>query len=217
MPYCHRCGVVLPDVEGAEFCPNCGTLVTVKTLDKGQSSGLRPTKQGISRSSRMKGSVIAAVACLIVISIGALLPVDPYEAQYLLQEFEGIEEALSSFGVILIFGNNLMHSLIMFAPLIGPVYGSYVLYSTGRVVAAVASVNGANPLFLLVVTLAFPHAWLEFISYGIALSESFWLTLMIARHGLKTELSSALKSMAICSLALLAAAFVEVLLISLFG
>jgi len=217
MPYCHRCGVVLPDVEGAKFCPNCGTLVTAKTLDRGQSSGLRPIKQGISRSSRMKGSVIAAIACLIVISIGALLPVDPYEAQYLLQEFEGIEEALSSFGVVLIFGNNLMHSLIMFTPLLGPVYGSYVLYSTGRVVAAAASINGVNPAVLLVLTLAFPHAWLEFISYGIALSESFWLTLMIARHGLKTELSSAAKAIAICALALLAAALVEIFLISLFG
>jgi hypothetical protein len=154
---------------------------------------------------------------LIVISIGALLPVDPYEAQYLLQEFEGIEEALSSFGVVLIFGNNLMHSLIMFTPLLGPVYGSYVLYSTGRVVAAAASINGVNPAVLLVLTLAFPHAWLEFISYGIALSESFWLTLMIARHGLKTELSSAAKAIAICALALLAAALVEIFLISLFG
>lgn len=217
MAYCRKCGVKLPDEEGARFCPNCGTpIIPQPTCEELKRRRLRVSRPGISRLNRIKSLAIAIVACLIVTSFGAALPMNSSEAQNLLREIEGIEKTLSSFGIALIFGNNLMHCLIMFMPFLGPFYGFYILYSTGRVIAATASAYGGNPLGLMVFLFIFPHAWLEYISYGIAISESFWLSLMLVRRQVKTELNNAFKAISICAFLLLAAAFIETYLISLF-
>ena len=216
MPYCRKCGIKLPDEEGAKFCPNCGTPIVLQPVRPELKRTLRVSRVRVSRSNRLKSLAIAIIACLVVTSFGTVLPIDPSEAQNLLGEIEGVEKALSSFGVALIFGNNLMHCLIMFTPFLGPFYGFYVLYSTGRFVAATASLHGSNPLALMAFMLIFPHAWLEYVSYGIAISESFWLSLMIVRHRFKAELNTAFKMISICAFLLLAAAFVETYLISLF-
>jgi len=215
MTYCRQCGAKLPQDEEAKFCPNCGAPL------QAPSRILRPVEvpRKIEKAPRRAGSIILAIViCFIVTGFGAVLPIDPEEAQGTSGEFSELEklfrEASPFLRVALIYGNNLFHSLVMFTPFVGPFYGLYVLFSTGRVIAAVAFTEGVNPFSLLIYTFIFPHAWFEYVAYGIALSESFWFTLMILRRRFREELANVFKAISVCALLLLFAALIETYLIS---
>jgi len=161
--------------------------------------------------------LIAFVLCLAITDAGAMSKIESSEAQDLIGEVNKTNEMLSTIGVQFIFGNNLMYCIMMFVPVWGPYYGSIVLYSTGRVLAALGATRGVNPLALFLTLFIYPHAWLEYVSYSLAISESFWLIYASVKYGgkgLRNELSTAAKVMAICAVLLLLAAFVEMYLIS---
>lgn len=213
MPYCSECGTRLPEDEEATFCPSCGAPVQApsRTIGPVEVSRIRR----IETSRRIESVAAAFIICLVATSFGAVLPIDPSEAQGISQEFEEIEDLISSpFSMAVIYGNNLMHCLAMFTPVVGPFYGLYVLFSTGRVLAALASIQGTSPALLLAFTFILPHAWIEYASYALALSESFWLALTISRHQLRGELANLFKMISACALLLLSAALIETYLIS---
>jgi len=81
--------------------------------------------------------------------------------------------------------------------------------------AALASTRGAAPFTLLILTFIFPHAWIEYVSYGIALSESIWFAIMILKRRVREELTNVFKAISAVALLLLAAAVIETYLISL--
>ena len=129
-----------------------------------------------------------------------------------------MEDVLQTAGIQLIFGNNMMYCLVMFIPFVGPIGGFYVLYSTGRVLAAWSSVLGADPILLFLSLLIYPHAWLEYASYSLAVSESMWLSFYVLKYrfrGLRAEAINAAKYISICTGLLLAGALVEMALITL--
>ncbi|MCW4021015.1 MAG: stage II sporulation protein M [Candidatus Bathyarchaeota archaeon] len=220
MLYCIKCGTRVPEDKESRFCPNCGAplmpvagyqqarLVTVEAQGK---------RRIATSKSRLLALAAAMVFCFAVTAAGAVARMELSEAQDIVQEMEGLEEVFAIAGLQIIFGNNLMHCLIMFAPFLGPIWGSYVLHSTGRVLAAVGSMAGADPLLLFITLFVSPHAWMEYVSYGLAISESFWLVYSAAKYrtkGFRNELTNASKAVAVCAVLLLLGAFAEMLLIS---
>jgi len=199
MPYCRNCGAQLP--EGALFCPNCGAAIT-------------PRREGVqtTRISKRLAVVIVFVILITITFVGTNSQIDPSEAGSIVEEMEKIVPSLQ-----LIFGNNFMHCLIMFTPVLGPIYAGYVLYSTGRVLAAFGCVEGISPNLLFVVTFLLPHAWLEYLAYALAVSQNIWLVLMARRHQFRAELKNLYKMVTVCALILLLAAFIEMVIIIFYG
>ena len=217
MPYCTRCGIKLPDDKEARFCPNCGApILETQGFIKVKKEGRRPL-YAVSRKTRLTSVLAAFLLCVLVTSAGALSRVDGSKAQDMIEDFKEIEGVLQIAGVQLIFGNNMMYCLSMFIPFIGPISGSYVLYSTGKLLAAMSYVLGADPLLLFLSLLIYPHAWLEYISYSLAISESIWLSFYLLKYrykGLRAEMMNVAKCISVCAVLLLAGAFIEMALIT---
>ena len=166
--------------------------------------------------ARVLALIIAFLTSLAITLAGTLSSMSPLEAQVMKEEFERMAPYMMN--VSAIFGNNLMYALIMFIPVLGPLSAFYVLYSTGRFIAAFAMVGGENPAFLFILTFFFPHAWIEYTAYALAISQSLWLTLRIAqRRSLKAEAKITCVSIAACAALLLLGAVVEMMTIQLVG
>ncbi|KYH41390.1 MAG: hypothetical protein AYL32_005910 [Candidatus Bathyarchaeota archaeon B26-2] len=188
-----------------------------RTLGKAGSVEVRPLK--VSLLKRLKLIAIFFAVGFLSTVAGVLSSVDPSEAQMIVRETENLRDTILNtpgIGVAAIFGNNLMHCLLMFVPVLGLIQGVYVLYSTGRVLAALGMLYGSDPLHLMLVMMVFPHAVMEYVAYSIALSESFWLTYVTARGGLKAarrELNDAAKMIVVSTVILLLAAVVEMVIL----
>lgn len=164
--------------------------------------------------ARVLALIISFLISLAITLAGTFSSMSPSEAHGI---YEGFQEALPHLmSVQAIFLNNLMYALIMFIPVLGPLSAFYVLYSTGRFIAAFAMVSGENPAFLFILTFFLPHAWIEYTAYALAISQSLWLTLRIAqRRSLKAEVKNTCMSIAACAALLLLGAVVEMVTIQL--
>jgi len=148
---------------------------------------------------------------VVIMALGASLPVDPLEAQRVTNELETSRQYIAT--VPFIFGNNFMHTLIMFTPFLGPIYGGFIFFNTGVVLAMIAVTSGVNVPLLFVFLFLLPHAWLEFIAYSLALSQSVLLTIAILKGRFRQELTRTCVTVTLCALILFLAAVVEVILI----
>ena len=165
-----------------------------------------------SRDKRILTIVVFFVISLIVTSAGALTPLNVQDANSINQEIEQLRQNIS---VQHVFGNNLMLCLPMFIPFVGPIFGLWVLYNTGVVIAAetIATSPQVSPLLTLFMLFVFPFTWMEFISYSTGFAESVWL-IRRGTQGLgKRELKNAAILIAIVAVMLLLAAIIEVALI----
>jgi uncharacterized membrane protein SpoIIM required for sporulation len=177
-------------------------------------------------SSRFK-RIMTIIACLlfsIVITVAGTL--SPINAQYsqdtnnqVDQEQTSIKKAGVWQGGLLIFENNFGIDIIMFIPVVGPIFGSYALYNTGVAINAESNspintlhLPGIVLLFLLFI---FPHTWLEFIAYSTALAASIWLTWSIVQRRGRHEIIRTVEFIAICAGLLLLGAFIEAYLIGM--
>ncbi len=169
-----------------------------------------------SRRARVLALILAFLISFAVTFVGTLSSMSPEEAKWI---YEELQEALPHLmSIQAIFQNNFMYTLIMFIPVLGPLSGFYVLYSTGRAIAAFALVSGENPAVLFLLTFFFPHAWIEYTAYALAMSQSLWLTLRIVqRRSLKAEAKYTCMFIAACAALLLIAAVVEMMTIQLLG
>ncbi len=167
--------------------------------------------------SKIKRILTITVFFLLSIAItiaGVLTPLSNSEARDITRELDQIRENVS---VQLIFGNNFMICLTMFVPFAGPVFGCYVLYNTGVVIAAESITAGLPPIIVLLSLFIFPFVWLEFLAYSTALAESVWLVWRIIQHRGKKELVNACILISICAVALVVAAIMEIFLILSLG
>ena len=149
---------------------------------------------------------------LIITIAGVLTPLSTSEANDIKQELEQIRENIS---LQLIFGNNFMICLALFVPVAGPVFGYYVLYSTGVVIAAESLSEGLPPLIIFLFLFAFPFTWLEFLVYSMAVAQSVWLSWRIIQHRGKRELVNTCIFISICAVMLLIAAIIEIAIIAM--
>ncbi|MEM3536430.1 MAG: stage II sporulation protein M [Candidatus Bathyarchaeia archaeon] len=148
----------------------------------------------------------------IITAAGALTPLSQEEADSLNEELEQLRENIS---VQYIFGNNFMICLLMFVPVVGPLFGFYALYTTGVFIAAQSIAYNVHPLLTFLSMFILPVIWLEFAAYSIAMGESIWLIWRIIHGKGKSELLRACIFISICAVLLLVAAIVEVVMIAL--
>jgi len=161
----------------------------------------------------MQATVLFFIIALIITSFGALSPVNEGEIkQY--RKFEE-EELPHVINVQYIFGNNFMICLGMFVPFFGPFWGAYVLFSTGKALAVMGAINNVHPVVLLATTFLFPFAWMEYIAYSFALTQSLWLAMAIFQRKFKTETKHACLMVTLTAIILFVAAVIEVALIQI--
>jgi hypothetical protein len=151
---------------------------------------------------------------IIIMVAGVLTPLSLEEANEIERE---LEEIRGNVNTQLIFGNNFMICLLMFVPIAGPIFGSYVLYSTGVVIAAESIAEGLPSVIVFLFLFAFPFTWLEFLAYSIAFAQSIWLTWRIIQHRGKRELLNTCVFISICAVMLLVAAIIEMVIILYLG
>ena len=148
---------------------------------------------------------------------GTLTPLSAEEAAEINRELNKTQELIMSAdffrGTTVIFGNNFVLCLIFFIPFFGLVFGFYVLYSTGVVIAAESISLGVHPLVGLFSLFIFPFTWLEFLAYSAAFSQSIWLMYRTIKHAWKKELINTCIIVSICAVTLLAAAAIEMAII----
>ena len=173
------------------------------------------------RRKRIYSIIAIFVFALIVTVAGSLVPLEAQEASQISDELNQTVTSLGEEGVLtqFIFGNNLFICLLMFAPVIGPLFGFYALFNTGVVVGAIATAEG-YPLALVFLSLVLtPVFWLEFIAYSIAIAESVWLFRRILQGWSRgwRELKTAGFLVSVCAVVLLLGAILEVALISIGG
>jgi len=207
MPKCNNCGLEVAE-DDARFCPNCGAPLQVQVRREAKIVVISTSHRALAVA------VFFAIGFLATLA-GSLSTVESSEAKEIVQQVEELREFILNspeLGSAMIFGNNMIHCLTMFIPVLGLVRGLYVLYSTGRALAALGLVYNSNPLYLTVITFIFPHAVLEYLAYSIALSEGFWLTYVLVKKNLKSfrgEIVETAKMISLSSLILLSAAFIE--------
>jgi hypothetical protein len=174
-------------------------------------------KNSSPMTKRIIGAAIFFVISIAATVAGALTPLSAEDANAINQELEHVRENAS---VQYIFGNNLMICMAMFVPIVGPIFGVWVLYNTGVVISAQsmsASAQGMPALLILLYLFIFPFTWLEFLSYSAALAESVWLFRRIFRRIGRREIRNAATLISIVAVMLLTAAIIETVLILSFG
>jgi len=166
--------------------------------------------------TRIVITVIFFVVALIVTAAGVLVfKIDVQEAQRFKEEIKGEFERFNDLRFI--FGNNLIHTLIMFVPIIGPVWGSFVLFNTGTIIAIFGIAEGIPPILYFLLFFLVPVFWLEFGVYSIAMAQSVILLLQMLRHRGKKEAVRTCILITICTLILLLAAVVEWIMLDMTG
>ncbi|MBS7635529.1 zinc ribbon domain-containing protein [Candidatus Bathyarchaeota archaeon] len=207
MSHCPKCGIRLPEDENALFCPNCGAPVS--RIIKSRAAKIHWTG---SLKSRALVFLVVFTLCIGVTLISALTRIERSEANGIMQEMSKLEDVIKSYGVQIIFGNNLIHTLIMFIPVAGPCWGTYVLYKTGRVFAAYSILYDVDAATLFSTVFILPFAWMEYLSYALAISESLWMIYAVIKRNFRNEIIVASVTIVLCNVILLLAALVEVAL-----
>jgi hypothetical protein len=166
-----------------------------------------------TRIKRILTMFLVLLLAFITTFAGVVTPMMREEAEATKKEFEKFEKVPDELMFQLIFGNNFYICFLMFIPFLGPILGFYAFYNTGRVIGAVAIAEGADPATIFMAIFILPFAWLEYIAYSIAISQSFWLTLRIFRRKAKMELIKTCMFIVLCAIILIIAAVIETMLI----
>ena len=85
------------------------------------------------RRKRIYSTIAIFVFAVIITGIGSLVPVDAQEANQINDNLNQTVTSLGEEGVLtqFIFGNNFIICLLMFIPVLGPLFGFYALFNTG--------------------------------------------------------------------------------------
>ncbi|MCW3980895.1 MAG: stage II sporulation protein M [Candidatus Bathyarchaeota archaeon] len=158
--------------------------------------------------TRLLFAVIFLIAAIFAPVLGVLLlRADVAEAQQLREEILADFERTND--PRFIFGNNLYLTLIMFVPIIGPIWGFFVLFNTGSIIALISIARGFPPILTYLLLFLIPVFWLEFAAYSFAMAQSMILFLRILQHKGKQEGTKTCIVITLCTLILLIAAIIE--------
>jgi len=167
------------------------------------------------RRKRLMIIVLIFVVSAIMVGISTLTPLSRQSADLIYNELNQTVTTAKDSGNLLqyIFGNNLMITIMMLIPFIGPFLGFYAFYNTGVAIGATSIVKGYPPLAVYVSLWLTPVAWLEFAAYSTAIAASLWLTWRIMHQGARHELVNTSKFLSVCTLILLLGAIIETAII----
>lgn len=181
---------------------------------------LRVWKELPTSGKRILTVIFFLLTSLLTTFAGALTPLSMEKAEEINKEVEKIQKSVSEAdlfrGTTIIFGNNFVLCLLFFVPFLGPIFGFSILYNTGVVVAAQSVSKGINPVLALLSLFIFPFAWLEFLAYSIAFTQSFWLIFRTMQRAWKKEFINTCIMVTICAVILLIAAIIEMAIIQAF-
>ena len=161
--------------------------------------------------TRIVITALFLVVALILTAVGVLVVrIDRSEAEEIMEQ---LQEEFSQLDTSTIFGNNLIHTLIMFVPIIGPIWGCFVLFNTGTIISVIGIAEGVSPILVFLLLFLTPVFWLEFGVYSIAMAQStILLWQMLRRRGKKEGVRTCIL-VTVCALILLLAAIVESIMI----
>ncbi len=167
------------------------------------------------RKMRLISIALVFVASVTVTGLATLTPMSKQDAEITYDQLNMTVTSMKENGVLLpnIFGNNLMITVMMFIPVIGPILGFYAFYNTGVVIGATGIVYGLHPLVGYAALWLTPIAWLEFTAYSTAIAASLWLTWRLVQGRGMHELVNTSKFLSVCTLILLLAAIIEAALV----
>ena len=139
-----------------------------------------------SKQKRIYSTLFVLGLAIIATLAGTLVQLSPEQSQDIYNQLN--QTTRSPTLLTDIFVNNFPLCLLMFIPLAGLGIGIFILFSTGMAFRAVfdvqaasgfegpASLSGIEPLTaVLVLVLAGVVFILEYVSYSVAMTESFWL------------------------------------------
>lgn len=93
-----------------------------------------------SRFKRFMTILLCFVFCVVITIAGTLSPLSHQQAESTNNELNQVRGSVESMplweGALSIFENNFVIDLIMFIPIAGQIFGSYVLYNTGLAISA---------------------------------------------------------------------------------
>ena len=160
-----------------------------------------------SKTKRILTVLILFLFSLAVMVISVSIPMSTEEINSKSRDLGQLQANVKNMSLLertrFIFSNNMLLCLIMFVPVAGPVFGVFVLYNTGAIIAAQSLANHVPPTLYLFLLFLFPFTWLEFIAYSTAFSESYWFVRRLFQHRGLRELKN-LGILMIISAALLA-------------
>ncbi|MGA2680474.1 MAG: hypothetical protein ABSF44_01590 [Candidatus Bathyarchaeia archaeon] len=145
-------------------------------------------KNASPKRKRIYSIIFTLVLVIIATLLGTLVPLSAQEARQINDSVNQTVTVNKANGTLVpsIFLNNFGLCLAMFIPLVGAVFGLFVMFNTGVALgaelrvqstsastAAAASISATTAIIALVFFgLTFV---LEFVSYSIGISESVWL------------------------------------------
>ena len=156
-------------------------------------------------------SLLTSVVLYLVLVAGAFTHLSRQEAEERMRTLQEITGSINS--PIQIFANNLLISLLMLVPFVGPPSAAYVIYNTGLFFSALSITTNVPPIVAVITPLITVYGALEFIAYGFFFHHGLRFSYTILRRRLKEELRPALFMVVIGIIVLLSAAFLEYLLI----
>ena len=113
---------------------------------------------------------------VMVTFAGTLVPLSDEDAKMLSDNVNQIlveNDDLGSLSVA-IFVNNFRLCLLMFIPVVGAIFGMFVLFSTGVGLSALSMTQGIPVGIAFLSLMITPIFWIEFASYSLGMSESIW-------------------------------------------
>jgi uncharacterized membrane protein SpoIIM required for sporulation len=171
-----------------------------------------------SRFKRFITILLCFIFCVVMTIAGTLTPLSAQETKSLNDEIDQVRSSAENMslwqGALYIFENNFIIDLIMFIPIAGQVFGSFVLYNTGLAFNAESTSTDVNPMhwpatLVFLTNFISPHQLLEYIAYATAFAAGIWLFWRTLKREGKRELVRTGKFILICAGLLLIAAFIE--------
>jgi len=156
-------------------------------------------------------SLLTSVFLYLILVAGAFTPLSKQEAEERMRTLQEITGSINS--PLQIFANNLLISLLMLVPFVGPPSAAYVIYNTGLFFSALSITTNVPPIVTVIAPLISIYGALEFIAYGFFFHHGLRFSYTVLKRRLKEELRPALFMVVIGTIVLLSAAFLEYLLI----
>ena len=178
---------------------------------------------------RIYSIIFMLILATIVTILGTLVPLNIQDAKQIDNSLNQTRsEGLANGNLIpSIFLNNFGLCLAMFIPVVGAIFGLFVLFSTGIAIGAEIQVQSStvasapilniSPTTAIVSLVVFGLVFLlEYVSYSIGIAESIWLYRRL-RQRRWNELKNAAKFIGIVAIFLIVGAVIETWLIVTIG
>jgi len=155
-------------------------------------------------------TILVTIILFIILGIGSAMPLSGEEAEQLMKEFEDLMKDLTAFRI---FMHNFMVALLSFIPFIGAGIMGFVIFQTGKFLGYISAQSGIHPALLISFSIITVYGLIEFLGYGVAVSEGIILSYSLIKRRFRSEVKWLLISVGVSAILLLAAAVLESLLV----